>query len=203
MLVGCCCALVLMATAASTVVQVREIAFTAMVQCSCAPPSLTPRRIHHKGCLPILRLQRFPLWSPQWHTTETTKSPGGPAGCSSCSSWLVVGRWPPRRPSYPASAESPLTTLSVVESLARIAGKDCRGKGFEQEVLAAISRDLQLHTCSHWWRARYLVHTLVLGWHRTQRGDSSIGLQRCEQLGAGFSCGAGAFDKSDTRAECA
>ena len=65
MLVGCCCALVLMATAASTVVQVREIAFTALVQCSCAPPSLTPRRIHHKGCLPILRLQRFPLWSPQ------------------------------------------------------------------------------------------------------------------------------------------
>ena len=91
----------------------------------------------------------------------------------------------------------------MVESLARIAGKDCCGKGFEQEAFAAISRDLQLHTCSHWLRARYLGHTLVLGWHRTRRGDSSIGLQRCEQLGAGFTCGAAAFDESDTHAECA
>ena len=47
------------------------------------------------------------------------------------------------------------------------------------------------------------VHVLALGVHRTQRGDGSIGLQRCEELSAGFSCGAAAFDVSDTRAECA
>ena len=47
------------------------------------------------------------------------------------------------------------------------------------------------------------VRTLVLGVHHTQRGDGSIGLQRCEELGAGFSCGAAAFEVSDTRAECA
>eukprot|EP00966_Prymnesium_polylepis_P139882 3231862-Prymnesium_polylepis.1 len=44
------------------------------------------------------------------------------------------------------------------------------------------------------------VHTLALGMQCTRRGDSSIGLQRCEQLGAGYSCGAGARDVSDTRA---
>jgi len=44
------------------------------------------------------------------------------------------------------------------------------------------------------------VQTLVLGCHRTQHGDGSTGLQRCEQLGAGFSCEAGALDVSDTRA---
>eukprot|EP00966_Prymnesium_polylepis_P223911 5180435-Prymnesium_polylepis.1 len=45
------------------------------------------------------------------------------------------------------------------------------------------------------------VHTLAFGMHCTRRGDSSIGLQCCEQLGAGFSCEAGTLDASDTRAE--
>ena len=65
MLIGYCCALVLMATAAGTVVQARKDAFRAVIRCSCAPPWITPRRIHNKCCLPILRLQRFPLCSPQ------------------------------------------------------------------------------------------------------------------------------------------
>eukprot|EP00966_Prymnesium_polylepis_P215983 5000206-Prymnesium_polylepis.1 len=38
------------------------------------------------------------------------------------------------------------------------------------------------------------VHALAFGMHCTRRGDSSIGLQCCEQLGAGFSCEAGALD---------